>query len=262
MSGRDVLQRSNPEDLASTVLPELPDFGDRSLAVLLYGSRARGNPRIDSDTDILQLVNDLPLAYSIGSMNVTEYRPRTIRAMARAGSLFVLHLKTEGVILRDPAGVLGQCLDEYVPPINYSQMLEDVALAGKAVDPATLSEGTIEGTCRLAIYLLRTSLYIHAIEQGINSFDIDSILHLIGNTKLRDTMQLRHLRSKQWRLTHLALLHAQLSVQCGLRLNNEYGSLEGLAIAASGNERVAPLLQNLLMRHAGVDYSALSFPPF
>ena len=57
-------------DLARHVLSEL---GEEKCGVVLYGSRARGSFREDSDVDVLQLVEESPRSYSVGSMNVTVY---------------------------------------------------------------------------------------------------------------------------------------------------------------------------------------------
>src|SRR5438477_358219 len=70
-----------------------------SLAVMLYGSRARGVSRPDSDVDVLQLVRDRPRSYSVGRANVAAYTPDHLAALAERGSLFVRHLRDDGVVL-------------------------------------------------------------------------------------------------------------------------------------------------------------------
>src|SRR6266516_788528 len=81
-----------------------------SLAVMLYGSRARGRPRLDSDVDVLQLVPSRPGSYSVGRVNVAAYTPAHLMLLARRGSLFVRHLRDEGILLEDPKGVLARIL--------------------------------------------------------------------------------------------------------------------------------------------------------
>ena len=72
-------------DLARHVLSEL---GDDTSGLMLYGSRARGTSRDDSDIDVLQLVQKNPRSYAIDSMNVTVYTAAHLTKMAVRGSLF------------------------------------------------------------------------------------------------------------------------------------------------------------------------------
>jgi len=229
---------------------------------MLYGSQARGNPRVDSDTDVLQLVVGDPRAYSVGSVNVTQYRPRTIKNMARSGSLFIFHLKMEGVILDDPTGVLVDCLADYSPPADYSPMLADIADAARALDPDIPAEAKIAGLCRLGVYLLRTTLYVQAIQRGIRSFDLERILAEMGDVELARALSFRHLPVGSFTRDQLFALHAQLAKRLNLGICNPYGTLEGLAIALAPNSRIAPLIENLLIGRESIDYSTLSFPPF
>jgi hypothetical protein len=241
-------------------LVDLPDLPQDALATMLYGSQARGNPRPDSDVDILQLVHDEPGSFSIGRLSVTRYRPVTLRAMARAGSLFIFHLRTEGVILEDSHGVFKRCLDAYSPPKNYRTMRADIQVAGLALDPSKADPQFLQGTCRLGIYLLRTTLYVEAIEKGILTFDIERILDDIGDIELTRALDLRYL--KRYGPDELDLLHTQLSKRLSVPLENPFPSLEALAVASTGNPRVCPFFENLLVGQEEVDYAILTFPPF
>src|SRR5262249_36599518 len=58
------------------------------LAILLYGSQARGTQRPDSDIDVLQVVRARPGKYSDGNVNVTAYTIDTLWEMCQQGSLF------------------------------------------------------------------------------------------------------------------------------------------------------------------------------
>ena len=230
---------------------------------MVYGSQARGNPRNDSDIDILQLVDKAPRAYSAGIVNVAQYRPSTIKAMAQGGSLFVHHLMTEGVMLSDPSKALTRCFDEYTAPSDdYSQMLDDISQAGQALDDDLHSGSNLVGLCRLGVYLLRTTLYIQAKQRAMDTFDLPTIINAIGDQFLQATMETRRLPDARLTQEHLAALRYQLSGRLMTPLNNPYGSLEALAIMSVDNTRVSPLLGSILMGNKTVNYSALSFPPF
>ncbi len=241
----------------------IPELRGDSLAIMLYGSQARGNPRPDSDVDILQLVETSPYSYSLDSVNVAQYRPTTIRRMAQTGSLFVNHLRVEGIILKDLFGVLKSCLDEYVALDDLNPLLDDIGLAAKALASPFSEDANLVGLCRLGIYLLRTTLYIQAAQKDFESFDLNAIfgeLRIGRSTQM--ALSLRNLQSSDFNSEHVNQLRAELSYYLKLHIENEYGSIEGLALAQARNTRVAPLLENILMNHETVDYSALTLPPF
>lgn len=82
-------------------------------AVILFGSAARGDHDVYSDRDICAIVDDLPdrqihslkrrvaELYHTDAQSVFAYRRSTVSQMARAGSLFLWHLKREGQVLYD-----------------------------------------------------------------------------------------------------------------------------------------------------------------
>jgi hypothetical protein len=77
-------------------------------SVWLYGSYARGDPDLMSDKDLLVVcdegnsLQDLSLqlpAYNLRDGQVSQYSWSEIREMASYGSLFLEHLKLEGVVI-------------------------------------------------------------------------------------------------------------------------------------------------------------------
>jgi predicted nucleotidyltransferase len=76
------------------------------LGLLLYGSRARGDHRPDSDVDLLAVTVDrrAPTA-TIGGWRLSTYPQPEVVRRAQLGDLFVLHLVAEGAVLFDRVGV-------------------------------------------------------------------------------------------------------------------------------------------------------------
>jgi hypothetical protein len=150
----------------------LPALEGRSLGVLLYGSRARGAYRPDSDVDVLQLVPSRPRSYSRGRVNVASYTPDHLMHLAREGSLFVRHLHDEGIILQDSRGLLSNVLNQYRAPASYDRLKREMGViltALSTVDPQLASAGMT----RLAVYAARTALYVNAAESGRLTFDTE-----------------------------------------------------------------------------------------
>jgi hypothetical protein len=141
-------------------------------------------------------------------------------------------------------------------------MLSDVCLAARALDIDRESSENIVGLCRLGVYLLRTTLYIKAVQNGIDSFDIQVILNVLGDEDVARAMNLRSRAAEEMRASDVRELRQQLESVLGCELVNRYGSLEALAVASADNPRVLPLFENLLLGGTAVTYSALTLPPF
>ena len=98
-----------------------------TIAVMLFGSVARGDDSPISDTDILQLTSHYKPSYRVGRVSISVYTPESLEKIALKGSLFALHLKSEGRILYDPDLVLSRILDCYRPPCSYDPFLRELA---------------------------------------------------------------------------------------------------------------------------------------
>ncbi len=95
-------------------------------AICIYGSVARKDQDDLSDKDVLILFdgsngyNKMKRKWADGGWSVASYTPKRLKKMANAGSLFVQHLKQEGLILEDTTGILNDILSAYEPKPDYS----------------------------------------------------------------------------------------------------------------------------------------------
>ena len=151
-----------------------------SLALLLYGSHARGDQAPASDVDLLQLVPEPRKGYSEGAVSVVAYTIGQLRNMARAGSLFAWQLRTEGIILDDPNRLLETVLGEHPGPVT-DRVLGRVRELSAVLD---VSHGDLDRygprITRLARYLLRTAIYARSLNAGEASFAIQRAARAAG----------------------------------------------------------------------------------
>lgn len=93
-------------------------------AVLLFGSVARGDANPWSDIDLLVTSSNPKLTVAElrkvvsgrNHVSLIYYRTPSFAKLYRRHPLFIAHLKKEGVVLFDPAGVLSRLLNS--PPVT------------------------------------------------------------------------------------------------------------------------------------------------
>lgn len=244
----------------SAVKAALESRPEGSIAVMLYGSYARGSSEPESDIDVLELVAEAPAPYAVGVINVTQYTPAHLGAMAQRGSLFVLHLRTDGVAIADPSGVLWNALDQYRSPSSYTPIWQQLSIVAGAVNPAAPDAVRFApGLSRLALYSLRTAVYLHAIEVGEPCFDVDVAAARLDIPGLAEVLKWR--RRTDFSIHELTVLSDFLSAVLPSRAPMERRSTAAYAVANSTSPDLAALFTTVL-GEGKIDYSALSVPPF
>jgi len=165
----------------------------KSVAVMVYGSRARGTAGPASDIDVLQVVVDAPRSYTSGRVEVSAFTVAQLSEMSRDGGLFILHLRHDGLILRDEDGVLAGVLAEYRQPASYADYRAELAAAAQvlAVDAAEFAEHGQHLT-RLALFLARTCASIRTVEAGELVTDAALFGARLGDPELGAALAARH----------------------------------------------------------------------
>jgi len=246
------------DDEVTEVLRRAPE---NRLALMLYGSVARGTADTGSDIDILELVSAGPAPYTVGNANVTQYEVSHLRALATQGSPFVLHLRKEGSILADQHGVLQRTLDAYITPKSYQHIWSQFEAASAALDPSAEDfDRYAPGLGRLGNYLLRTAVYIRSIERGETSFNLASMEWVSSDPSLVQALALR--RNTVFSSDDIKILRRELGRLLPRLQENPYRSVEALAVASSDRRELAALFTPVLQDAEGVEYSALTLPPF
>lgn len=228
------------------------------LAILLYGSQARGTQRPDSDIDVLQVVRARPGKYSDGNVNVTAYTIDTLREMCRRGSLFMLHLCMDGYVVEDAGGVLSEILDGYERPSHFTNAIAELTAAARALTVEDAADHW-DGLRKLGIYVARTVCYAVLADRGEPEFDPDVVAARLGVPSMQRALRLR---LEPPRADDLHTLHSAVVDLLG-DVPPAGTTLDSLAAELLYDSPYAAtlMIQALAGGTDGFEYTALGAPP-
>lgn len=152
------------------------------VSICIFGSSARASTDQLSDKDILVTAENPALALeTVGTLrdegwSVAFFCRSRLERMAEAGSLFILHLKLEGRIVRDPEFWLEGLIDDFHPKSCY---MTDVVKSFELILPLERLMKWVHGS-QMAADLGYVFMRNHAINmlasQGIYLFDYRSLM--------------------------------------------------------------------------------------
>ena len=229
-------------------------------AAMLYGSQARGSAGKRSDIDVLVLVSEDPRNVTDGDLMITAYLPDHLLALAERGSIFVLHLRHDGVVLHDPAGTLSATLSAYRPPSNPDRLAAELAVVASGLIAATEVERVSLGSALqgLAFYVLRSAVYNSCAQRGEPQFDCHLALRQLGLGHLGPILEERRHEYSTQRLDRVLNVLPLVLPGC------EWPERTGAAATAVAVATDWPLASDLLagaIAGKSIDYTALSLPP-
>ncbi|WP_408648028.1 anti-phage Hailong system nucleotidyltransferase HalB [Thiocapsa bogorovii] len=129
-------------------------------ALILYGSVARGEQEPGSDIDLLAIVEQRRPNIRCGDIQLACYTVSQLQHLARNGSLFILHLLSDGVPLRDQQDLLNRIRREYCQPVGYDELYRELhgVIAITNVASSAYDEGR-SGLHRALVFAARTYIY-------------------------------------------------------------------------------------------------------
>lgn len=198
-------------------------------SVCIFGSVARKDQDSLSDKDALILFDgsetckELKRQWSGNGWSVVNYTEKRLTKMADAGSLFVQHLKQEGIILEDANNVLSDLLASYEPKADYSSQITETVSALKLLERVPPSHELDYWSADLLHVLIRNLGILKLANEGIYEFSFRRIaqkligLSLIGADDIEVFEGLRSAKS-EYRSGLLPFIPAGEIVEGGLRV--------------------------------------------
>lgn len=198
-----------------------------SRGVAIFGSVARGDSIAESDIDVLQLVPQYRALQTVGQYRISSYEPFKLMEMARRGSLFVLHLKTDGIVLDDPEGLLKLALDSYRPLDSYSRLFDELRLAAKFLD---VNEHEFDDSraalVSSGIYILRTKLFGDCASAGTPIFSIPRLAERYQDPRIEVAYRIKYKTDPTY--DEFLKIRDLLEEYLKVRIVNEFSSLDEL----------------------------------
>lgn len=162
------------------------------ISLLLYGSRARGDHREDSDVDLLGVVESGKIRREVSQAGVSLYRyPLSLlRSNAERGDLFVLHLTREGKVLDDTSGIFKDLKKRFIFSESYSFLTFEAACVVHYLNEHRRLLASPVGRKRM-IWGIRTFAISLAADQREIVFSSYDIANFLGQRKLKDIIDNR-----------------------------------------------------------------------
>lgn len=226
------------------------------VAAMLYGSRARGDARADSDVDVVQVVAHATRSYSVENLNVSTYTVSHLVQMADRGSLFVRHLRDEGITLADATGTLRRILASYREPASYDALRRELAVVVSALRLPGADKYEVSAR-KVAAFSVRSLMYAECADAGVLEFDVlkaSAKLHLpeIGTDLRSPESTLGAL------LRHASDLLTRSGVEVPIAPSRDF---EEVVVWCGVNfPAAAVLLESVLVDDPGLDYTSLTLP--
>lgn len=189
MNRRQLLASLSGLDLPNQISGQIPGLPRNVDGILVYGSRARGDSVEGSDLDLLALVPMARPTMSRSDVSVSFYTEAQLRT--GIGTLFGAHLKRDARVLWDPSGRLRELVDGMGGVDTRRLKSRASMMSSLFTTPNADLPRYLEGMLRQARFLLRSSLYAQAIEEGDPCFSVRELARRLHDPQLTQLLASR-----------------------------------------------------------------------
>ena len=236
-----------------SILGDLPAVPDSVSAMVLYGSRSRGDAVEGSDLDLLALVPKDQPTINAGAVSLSFYT--SAQMDSGVGTLFGAHLKRDGKILFDHDGRLTAALSAMGQVDTTRVFRRALAMSQLFTTPERDLPKYLPGLLRQARYLLRSSLYAQAISTGRPCFSVRQIAVRYNDPNLASLLASR--QEGDPALEDYAACLSRLRDLLGEFPINLHGSVEAALVNewGSGSDLLSMAFMALGSSGVGSDYA-------
>lgn len=146
------------------------------LAVVLFGSRARGDQTAGSDTDLLFATNEESGRHvTRGNISISFYGMEDLRRRARRGDLFLCHVLQEGRTLYDPDARIDELHGLFRLKASYAPEIRGAADLGWLLARVGSTWPDRRLAARRMAWCVRTILIARSAEAGEPRFSLEAL---------------------------------------------------------------------------------------
>ncbi|PAW49523.1 nucleotidyltransferase [Pseudomonas moraviensis] len=162
------------------------------LSLVVYGSRAREDYSVDSDTDLFAITDDERYEMIVeGTTNIACYPMAQAISRAEGGDLFFMHITLEAKAIYDPSGAFDKVRKSFAKKENYTSEISNASELGFAlVAHAKNIQDYYLLNKRLA-WCLRTILIARSAERGCPTFSKEGLSEFFHDRDLIDLIALK-----------------------------------------------------------------------
>lgn len=162
------------------------------LSLAMYGSRARGDYKADSDTDLFAITDDSRYEMIVnGKTNIACYPMDLALARSAGGDLFFMHVVTEGVCLYDNAAAFKSVVEAFCYKASYKEELVNASELCYGLLSNKFSVSDFLGFNKRIVWCLRTILISRSAEDRSPKFSAKDLSELFGDPSIERVIKIK-----------------------------------------------------------------------